>query len=136
MHDKLDMRHYELGIDSIDKQHAKLLEMINQLKESMALGDSRPLLESLIEKLYAFAQGHFAYEEQLMDQADYPGLLLHQQQHQEYLGQILELFHRWADGGNFMIAVEVHKLMVQWATEHILEHDRLYAEHLIAKGIN
>ena len=136
MHKKLKIDDYLLGIDSIDQQHAKLLEMINMLAKSMSLGDARSELESLIERLYAFAQSHFAYEEELMRQTEYPGYELHRSQHMSYQDDILKLFHRWNDGGGFMIAVDVHKMMIQWATEHILEHDKQYAEHLIKNGIS
>ncbi|MDT8447508.1 MAG: bacteriohemerythrin [bacterium] len=135
MHNQLDVKDYLMGIASIDEQHAKLLEMINLLSDGMAMGDARPVLESLIERLYAFAQSHFAYEEELMERTGYPNLEAHRTEHRAYLTRLTELLHRWAEGGGFMIAVDVHDLITLWATEHIIESDHSYATHLKQHGI-
>jgi len=130
----LNIKEYLFGIESIDAQHAKLLEMINLLVASMADGDSRPVLESLIEKLYAFAQSHFAHEEELMEQAGFAGLEAHRKEHLAYQDRLYQLCHRWAEGPEFMIAVDVHDLLHQWATEHILDCDRQYISALLDNG--
>jgi len=135
MYNPLESDKYTLGIESIDQQHDRLLEMIDNLESAMSLGDSRPEVESIIERLYAFAQGHFAYEEDLMLKTDFPGFAAHQEQHRAYLDKILEICHRWADGGGFLIAVDLHEVMTEWATYHILECDQDYVKHLQEKGI-
>lgn len=136
MNNQLKHQDFALGIPSVDAQHRQLVEMINDLSRSMALGDSRPVLGSLLEKLYAFAQSHFAYEEQLMEETGFPGLADHRIEHRHYMDRLVELFHRWADGsGGFMIAVDVHDLLELWAREHIIESDQLYVHHLKSHGV-
>lgn len=136
MNDQHKFQDFQLGIDSIDDQHRQLIEMINDLSRHMSLGDSRPVLGSLLEKLYAFALSHYAYEESLMEQTGYPSLEEHRQEHRNYMDRLVDLFHRWADGsGGFLIAVDVHDLLELWASEHITESDRLYVQHFKKHGV-
>jgi len=136
MHDPLDPKKFILGIDSIDQQHSKLIDMMFSLESAMSLGDSRPEMESIIERLYAFAQSHFAYEEELMSRTDFPGFKEHCAEHRDYLEKIVAICHQWGDGGGgFLIAVDLHRVMSEWATEHILSCDRKYTAHLKKHGI-
>ena len=61
-----------VGIESIDEQHKKLVNMINALNDAMLTNSSNELLGTIFTGLAAYTQKHFAYEENMFAEYNYP----------------------------------------------------------------
>src|SRR5450759_2482577 len=63
-------RHFTTGLELVDQQHHHLVELINQLGESLIAGEvQKPgSLHTIFDQLAEYAQYHFAEEERLMQE--------------------------------------------------------------------
>jgi len=64
---------YSVKIQSIDRQHQKLIDMVNELHEAMKAGKGSLLAPDIVGRLATYAQEHFAHEEEMMKLAEPPG---------------------------------------------------------------
>ncbi len=124
-----------VGIESIDNQHKKLVNMINALNEALVEGKARDVLVKIFNGLVVYTDKHFKYEEALFAQHGYQDAAEHKAQHDALVKQVLELKSK-LDDGNFMIGVEVMAFLKEWLTEHIMKTDKAYTVHLTGAGVN
>ena len=123
---------YSVHIDAIDRQHRALVAMIRELQEAMEEGRGRAFQHTLIERLVAYTNVHFSFEENLMSEHGYESLAEHVEQHRLLTSQVVELQKKIHDGG----AVSNASLMLflrNWLTDHIMQHDQKYARALRIK---
>jgi hemerythrin len=115
----------EIGIDVIDGQHRRIVDYINELQQ--VTGDTdRPVVRRVIDDLIDYTYSHFAFEEALMEEADYDSLPIHRKTHEAFCSRI-EDFKRRAQSGE---AVEgpLAELLRTWLLGHIMSDDTSYAE--------
>lgn len=124
-----------VGIDSIDEQHKKLVNMINALNDAISEGRSKDIMQKIFDGLAVYTTKHFAYEEDLFAQHGYAQSAAHQAEHNALLAQVGELKTKM-DEGDFMIGIEVMAFLKDWLTNHILKTDMAYKDFLVAKGVN
>jgi hemerythrin-like metal-binding protein len=124
-------RGMSVGVVKIDLQHQQLLEMFNALSAAMTEGRGRDELGELLHGLADYALTHFATEEQLMGEIEYPAFDQHRARHQEFKGRILEFSERLRSG-DVLLTSEVFTFLRGWIVGHILEEDarcKPYFEH-------
>jgi two-component system cell cycle response regulator len=80
-----------VGVESIDQDHRRIIDIINQLSEAFEKGSGREVVVGLFDRLEEYASTHFAREERLMEEAGFPGLQEHAAQHKSFAGKIPEL---------------------------------------------
>jgi hemerythrin len=115
----------EIGIDVIDGQHRRIVDYINELQQ--VSGDTdRPVVRRVIDDLIDYTYSHFAFEEALMEEAEYDSLPIHRKTHEAFCSRI-EDFKRRAQAGE---AVEgpLAELLRTWLLRHIMSDDASYAE--------
>ena len=74
---------YSVGIDSIDQQHKKLLNLINQLQTAVDYSTGEQFEREALDELVDYTKTHFTYEEGLMRDNDYPDFEPHKAQHEK-----------------------------------------------------
>jgi hemerythrin-like metal-binding protein len=119
----------DTGIALIDKQHQKLAILFNQINQIMEDGASLTALKSSIQEISLYAEYHFKTEEDLMLQAGFPGLTVHQEQHSFFkkkAGEILQRLENQQEASN--ISVQASSLLWEWFLGHVKETDREYIE--------
>ncbi len=126
---------FSVGIDSIDDQHKKLVNMINGLNDALEKGEADAMVIKIFGGLAAYTQKHFAYEEELFDQHGYPDTAAHKQEHAALIDQVVELKQK-LDAGDFMISSELMDFLKAWLTKHIMGSDKKYSECFISHGVS
>jgi hemerythrin len=86
-----------VGIDSIDEQHKKLVNMINALNYAMLTNSSNELLGKIFTGLAAYTQKHFTYEENMFAEYGYTDSEEHKRQHNELIAQVVELKQKFIE---------------------------------------
>ncbi len=124
-----------VGIESIDEQHKKLINMINALNEAMLTGSSNELLGKIFTGLAAYTQKHFAYEENMFAEYGYPNSQEHKRQHNELIAQVVELKEKFMENPQGTISADLMLFLKRWLTNHIMRTDKEYTEFLISKGV-
>ena len=123
-----------IGINSIDEQHKKLVNMINALNDALAEGKANELLAKIFDGLAVYTVKHFGYEEELFAQHGYVEAEAHKNEHEALINQVKALQDKMNEG-DFMISVEVMAFLKDWLTNHIMKTDKAYAPFLIDKGV-
>jgi two-component system NtrC family sensor kinase len=124
---------YATGIDSIDEQHHKLFDLVNEIGDLMIGNDvlDDVHLQALFKRLGAYAQFHFADEERVMREAGLglPHIDLHHQHHQDFIAQLMEM---WKQRGQMASPAEtLHRFLAAWLGFHILGEDQGMAREII-----
>jgi hemerythrin len=126
--DKLSVK---VGI--IDRQHKKMIGMINELYDSVEARREKELLAQLLIKLVHYTHYHFATEEKYFRQHKYPEMLLHKAQHDQLREQVADLDERYFTGDK-MITPEVMKLLNDWLFDPIIGSDCKFGQFLNGRG--
>jgi hemerythrin len=115
---------YKIGISAIDSQHARIVEYLNALDKVLA-GKDKASIEHVLEELIDYTRTHFVFEEDMLEQADFPSLAEHRQGHAHFIKNITEFQKRAAAGED--IAQELLTMLQRWLVAHILNDDVEYA---------
>lgn len=121
---------YSLALPEIDAQHQELFAIINELWTCVIDSGTQEKLAELLDRLDDYVHTHFAEEEQLLRDNDYPQVRLdeHMRQHQDFAAKI-----DWARGrilNDPTSALQLLTFLREWLAGHISGSDRKYAEFL------
>lgn len=120
---------YTVNHPVMDEHHHSLFKLIDRLSEAIMEKKEKELIGETLGALIAYTKMHFAAEEDLMRQADFPGLPQHKEAHDRLVAQVLE-FQRRYDEGDSTVTTEISQfLMSDWLVKHVLGMDELYAPY-------
>ncbi|MEE7547591.1 bacteriohemerythrin [Xanthomonas sp. Kuri4-1] len=113
------------GIEVIDHQHMRIVEMINQLQAAQK-SMQRLAVGEVIDELVDYTMSHFAFEEELMEEAGYPFCHAHKRVHEIFGKRVGEYRLRFQAGED--VADELRNMLARWLFNHIRGDDKAYAE--------
>ncbi|WFS63507.1 hemerythrin family protein [Pseudodesulfovibrio thermohalotolerans] len=122
-----------LGIPEIDEQHETFFAMLGRIETvspdmyRQLDDDETDKMLDIMSDLKDFAMQHFSFEENLMDETDYPGLDGQQESHERFLDDITRLEAELMNGTS-VPPVKLHGFLADWFTEHVREMDLPFAE--------
>ena len=125
---------YSVGIESIDRQHKKLLSLINQLQTAVDYSTGDEFERDALDELVDYTKTHFSYEEGLLEQNNYPDFEPHKEQHKkmiEHVGKVLSEYEKDHDTAMHNAA----EFLKEWLINHINGTDKQYSSFLIEKGV-
>ena len=119
---------YRIGIEAIDREHAALLDYVNDLLLRDQDEETPAVTRDAIARLEQMFLEHFQHEEALMVAIGFPGLPGHKVRHDEFLG----ILHRFTgfnpETGNFDgFFIGVFR---NWILYHITVNDREIGRYL------
>ncbi|MBU2491561.1 MAG: bacteriohemerythrin [Bacteroidetes bacterium] len=116
---------FSVNNSEIDKQHQKLVELVNSLHDAMSQGKSKDVLGKIFNDLIIYTKSHFKSEENLMLNKNYPDYTAHRLEHQKLTNQVIKLKAEF-DAGKVVISIELLNFLKDWLKKHILETDKKY----------
>ena len=125
---------YSVGIDSIDRQHKKLLNLINQLQTAVDYSTGDEFEREALDELVDYTKTHFTYEEGLMKDNDYPDFEPHKAQHEEMVAHVKETLSEYEKDQDTAMN-NAAKFLRKWLINHINGTDKQYSSFLIEKGV-
>lgn len=123
-----------VGIEELDTQHQKLVELVNTLFEAMRMGKARQVLVDVLKELIDYTYYHFETEEQKMKEYGYPNYVSHVAEHERLVKEVSALYERFQKGDVFL-SVDTLNFLKNWVTNHILQTDMAYKPFFQSKGI-
>ena len=118
------------GIEAVDAQHQRLVDMVNQLHNVRktnypSMDKKHKVVGSVVVELIDYTISHFAFEESLMEDAEYKFLNAHRRIHQVLIKRAGEYKERWQSGED--IVDELYDVLKRWLLNHIRNDDKAYA---------
>lgn len=112
------------GIQVIDDQHRRIVDMINQLHDARELG--RDAVGNVLSELVDYTLSHFAFEEALLEEAGYEFSRPHKRVHEIFIARVSDYNLRFKAGED--IAQELIGLLSRWLFNHIRSDDAGYVQ--------
>jgi hemerythrin-like metal-binding protein len=123
-----------VNIRVIDKQHKKLIELLNELYAHAQKNATTEVLRPVFEQLLEYTVYHFDTEEAYFRKFKYPGYEEHRKEHEILKGQVLD-FKKAFDEGSQTMTYELLDFLRKWLVNHILGTDKKYVKYLNARGV-
>lgn len=117
---------YNLGIDAIDRQHESLVELVNQVWESIVFRADEAKVMEILGQLERYTVAHFAAEEAYMQKVNYPDFGEHKRIHEAFIARVAAEKQAAANGGQLTLGLV--SFLRQWLLEHILKTDKAFVE--------
>jgi len=119
-----------IGIDEIDDDHGKLINLFNILNHSVTEGAATDYVAAVLEELINCTVWHFSHEERLMLKYGYDAYEEHKADHQDLVAGVKELQQKFLQTGK-LDEKEDLEFLERWLTEHILVADIRLGSFLI-----
>lgn len=124
-----------VGIASIDKEHQKLVGLLNEFYVAVQAGHGKESLAKVLAALIDYTKVHVANEEQLFAKTGYPEAAAHKKAHDDLTQQVVEIQKKIREGGNTMLSIETLNFLKNWLLTHIQGTDKKYSSYLTSHGI-
>ncbi|MDD2700601.1 MAG: bacteriohemerythrin [Sideroxydans sp.] len=118
----------DTGIEVIDKQHRRIVDLINELNAANEGGDPA-VINHVLGELVDYTLSHFSFEEELQEKANYPFYKAHKRVHEIFTKRVAEFQKRAATGEN--VAPELLSMLKIWLVNHIKGDDADYVEAIV-----
>ncbi len=118
-----------VGVDEIDEDHRKLVNIFNILNHSVMAEESSDYLAATLAELINCTVWHFSHEERLMLKHRYEGIEEHKAEHQELIKSAKELQQEILQADKPVVDEHI-EFLERWLTEHILTADLRLGSYL------
>ena len=125
---------YSVNITEMDKQHMKLVEIINNHSSAVDSKEEREILKDRLKGLLKYIDLHFKTEEKLLQQHDFPEYMDHKKKHDHLSRKVNALYTKYLKGDESTAAM-VSSLMKDWLFDHICNEDKKYGKYLSSNGV-
>ena len=120
---------FNTGIEKIDKQHKKLVNIINDLATQFTYSAEKINLNTIFDELLDYTDYHFNTEETIWNKylANTKSEKKHKIIHAKFIDTVKGLIDSQKEKSHYEVAKNTLGILVHWLVEHILVEDRLLA---------
>jgi hemerythrin len=120
---------YSVQVEELDRQHQRLVQLINSLHDAMKIGAPRTALERIVSDLVTYTRFHFKNEERLMRQHGFPLVEEHLKEHESLTTTVMR-FEEDLRAGRVALSVPLMQFLKSWLTSHIMSADMKYTPYM------
>ena len=127
-------KNFDTGIAKIDRQHQRLVELLNQLVSHLAFQSETPTLNAIFDELKAYALIHFQTEEEVWKEAfkDDPWVTAHEETHGQFVVAISRLEAEKSTRPFDDVIADIVSFLTNWLAVHIIDSDKRLAYAVLA----
>ena len=118
---------FSVGVEVIDQQHQKLLQVINDFLSGLEDNDDRFSIGRSLAEMIRYTEYHF-YTEQLFLEK-HPDFLAHLNQHWQLIKQAKKIQEDFQN--HLELKADIFDFLLLWLKNHILGTDKVYFAYLI-----
>ncbi len=112
-----------IGVDEIDRQHKKLINIINEFHTAVNQKKKEDAIRLAVGNLISYIGTHFTAEEKLMEENNYPQIHLHKNIH-NYLTEEVLRYAKQLGEGQKILDLDMAIFLKGWLENHIAETDK------------
>jgi hemerythrin len=127
-------RAWELGVETIDADHRRLVETLNAFIRAAREEDPATRRAAALGDLLDHACRHFAREERLMERLGVPGLAEHARVHRRLEAQVRHIRDILTGDSSGIATAEVEDFLTGWLTDHLQGYDRALRPYIVDGG--
>ena len=125
---------FSVNVADIDRQHQKLISMINELNDAMKQGKGKDILGKIVNGLISYTATHFKTEENYFERFGYPDANQHKKEHIAFVQKVSD-FKNGFEKGKLSLSIEVMNFLSDWLQNHIKGTDKKYSQFFNGKGL-
>ncbi len=133
-------KNFECGIEIIDQQHKRLVELLNSLVSHIAFQSEALTLGKIFESITEYVQFHFTTEEEIWRDhfEDDAWAKWHRQSHEDFIGEVTRISHEKSNKSHDETLLGIVRFLTHWLAYHILDSDKRMAKVVLAlpRGIS
>lgn len=126
---------YKIGLNIIDQQHKKWIDIINSFYKAFKTGESKKTIEINFAELLDYTEYHFGFEEKYLQDFKFENYEEHKKIHDNFSSTILDMLNKYK-AGNDIAAVELLLYLKKWVKEHINMQDIKYIDLFKHNGLS
>jgi methyl-accepting chemotaxis protein len=126
---------YSVLVDDMDADHQKIFDYINRLHEMVKSNSSQAEQVVVLQDLARWTREHFAREEKIMAEHEYPGLPAQLKAHEKLLNTV-DGFVDAMKSGHEINLISTLNFLNQWLKQHIMTMDKEYGDYFERNNIN
>lgn len=111
--------------DLVDKQHHKLIELLNKLYTAFLQNQSHQILLDIISELKRYTIYHFKTEEAIFDKFGFIYSNEHKNEHKSFTDKVSDFAFKYLYSPD-LLTVEILDFLFNWVVNHILISDKKY----------
>ncbi len=123
--------YYELGVPEVDAEHRRIFEIAGRLHSGMT-DRRRADVAAVLAELHTAVEAHFATEERLMEEAQFPGTVQHTAEHAQFLDGLAR-DRAEIEAGRSELTPGALKAFNEWVTAHLCGADAVMCAFLRGK---
>lgn len=121
----------ETGHHQIDLEHKQLLEKINDFYSACGEGNAVEESLSMLRFLKRYTVTHFAHEERLQEEFNFPEMKRHKLLHKEFISAVDDIEQKLIhEGVSVTLVVEINQKIGFWLINHIKIEDKKLAQYI------
>ena len=125
-----------VGVPELDAQHQELFRRIDRLLTAV-LHQDRSEAERLLTWLKGYVRDHFAAEERLMVEVEYPDAERHVQEHREFARRLAQVDADFtAQGPTAAVVFALEQQAVGWLKDHVYFTDVALGRYVHARQVS
>jgi len=127
-----------IGVAEIDRQHQKIIGMINGLDNALRAGREADIISEIIDGLIIYTATHFRIEEGYFSKFSYSDAAQHKEEHAAFIAKVRDLtteFTRGSGTGQAALGRKIMSFLSEWWRAHILETDMKYVRLFNENGL-
>lgn len=106
--------------------------MVNQINQAIIAKTAQESIERLFKELIAFTIFHFETEHRLMVRYAYPGLAVHDHDHEQLVDEVTRIASELPQGNDLLVLQTIK----DWLIGHIQNADKPLGAFLIKRGLS
>lgn len=115
-----------VGVEELDMQHQKLIDLINEAYAGIQMHDEH-IMTDLIVKMRDYANLHFSTEEGYLKKYNYPNFEEHKFHHVKFNTVVDGFQKKQFEKTNLS---QIFLFLSRWLATHIMEEDKQYVPYM------
>ena len=123
---------YSVNIPLIDSQHMELIHITNKLYRNSLTGrnSSKDVFMEVLQGAINYVGYHFSTEEKIMERVNYPAIIAHKNEHNDFVGEVLRVEEGFSKGGKYN-PLNLVMYLKDWVLTHIAVSDAALGSYLV-----